>query len=100
MKRRDILTAAFALPTIAAPMVTASVLAEALPPRSSLSFDAQALEIADMLRAHFRETLPEGCERYALSVWGYRDPTILCDSGDMCGRAVGKYWFPGSDGWA
>lgn len=91
MKRRSFLAAAPALGLIGLP---APMLALPAP-----SFEDRAEEIAEMMRQHFRPTLPEGVERYAITICDAPGIPTRANEYRLTGFAGALNWFPTGRGW-
>ncbi|SOB94593.1 hypothetical protein [Rhodobacter maris] len=91
MKRRSFLAAAPALGLIGLP---APMLAH-----PALSFEERAEEIAEMMRQHFRPTLPEGVERYAITIQDAPGIPMGPNECRLTGYAGELNWFPTGRGW-
>ena len=91
MKRRSFLAAAPALGLIGLP---APLLARPAP-----SFEKRAEEIAEMMRQHFRPTLPEGVEYYDIIIKDAPGIPMGPNEVRMIGSAGVLNWFPAGGGW-
>lgn len=60
-----------------------------------LTFEERAVEIADLMRQHFRTNLPEGCQRYSVQIYDAwdREADPVHDV-NIVGYAKGLHWFP------
>jgi len=91
MKRRSFLAAAPALGLIGLP---APMLARPAP-----SFEERAEEIAEMMRQHFRPTLPEGVDRYIITIHDAPGIPMVQDECRLTGCTGTLNWFPVGCGW-
>ncbi|KFI28167.1 hypothetical protein [Paenirhodobacter enshiensis] len=91
MNRRTFLTAAPAAGLIG---LSAPALA-----RPVLTFEEKAEEIAETLRLHFRPILPEGVERYAITITDAPGVPVAPHECRMVGYAGALNWLPTGGGW-
>lgn len=91
LPRRSFLAA---LAPLGALVVTSPAIARPAP-----SFEARAEEIAELMRQHFRPTLPKGVERYAIIIQDAPGIPLGPHECRLSGRAGMLDWFPLSGGW-
>lgn len=96
MRRRDFFLTA---PALALAPLGALAVASPVITRPAPSFEARAEEIAELMRQHFRVTLPEGVERYAIIIQDAPGIPLLPHECRLSARAGMLDWFPFAGGW-